>query len=128
MLVAHRSYLIYLTADSASPGEFHDSELADVDILNLFTQLLYNCLVPVMGIASTLIVVRSAMGIAINDAKTFEATMLRNHATVTTSGLMSSIVDVSQRSRDVARRTEDEEEGHVVREDSTKVEASKHRV
>ncbi|KAJ8090887.1 hypothetical protein PM082_024810 [Marasmius tenuissimus] len=44
--------------------------------VQLACRVLYSCLTPVMGIASTLIIVRSALGIAIKDETTYKATVL----------------------------------------------------
>ncbi|KAL0571146.1 hypothetical protein V5O48_010817, partial [Marasmius crinis-equi] len=66
------------------------------------------------GIASTLIIVRSALGIAIKDEQSFRATVLQEPETATAPGWISSVIDIRRR-RDLVGGTEDEEEeGRVV--------------
>ncbi|KAK1223119.1 hypothetical protein PQX77_014006 [Marasmius sp. AFHP31] len=51
-----------------------------------------------MGIASTLVVVRSALGIAINDEKSYRATVLgEGDWNGETRGMVESVIDVGRR-------------------------------
>ncbi|KAK1230335.1 hypothetical protein PQX77_006576 [Marasmius sp. AFHP31] len=77
-----------------------------------------------MGIASTLIVVRTALGIAINDEKSFQATVLgegggRNGET---RGILDSVLDIRKPDQSVMPRDEERVEGS---EDARKSEESR---
>ncbi|KAK1223890.1 hypothetical protein PQX77_013224 [Marasmius sp. AFHP31] len=59
-----------------------------------------------MGIASTLVVVRSALGIAINDEKSFKAFVLDEGENEATGGILNSIVDIGRRNDSIMAETE----------------------
>ncbi|KAL0571144.1 hypothetical protein V5O48_010815 [Marasmius crinis-equi] len=81
-----------------------------------------------MGIASTLIIVRSALGIAIKDEQSFRATVLQEPGAATAPGWISSVIDIRRR-RDSVEGTEDEEGRAVAAENpASKTENTEARV
>ncbi|KAJ8090872.1 hypothetical protein PM082_024794 [Marasmius tenuissimus] len=79
----------------------------------LACKVLYSCLVPIMGIASTMIIVRSALGIAVNDEKSFKTTVLRGRDMDERSGgIVNTIVDI-QKHESMIGWQEQDLEAHV---------------
>ncbi|KAL0562872.1 hypothetical protein V5O48_019206, partial [Marasmius crinis-equi] len=80
------------------------------------------------GIASTLVIVRSALGLAIKDEESFRATVLQDNRTGTTPGWISSVINIHQHHDAVGgiHTTQDEEEGSgpALVENSNKVESA----
>ncbi|KAG7090340.1 hypothetical protein E1B28_009460 [Marasmius oreades] len=63
--------------------------------VNLGAEILYSMLIPVMGIASTLIIVRAALGLAIQDEETFRETILSDfRVAVVTTMSERSVLDM----------------------------------
>ncbi|KAJ8090863.1 hypothetical protein PM082_024785 [Marasmius tenuissimus] len=69
----------------------------------LGSAVLHSCLIPIMGIASTLIIVRTALGVEINGERSFRATVLgegvgRNGET---RGIVESVLDPGRPDRSI---------------------------
>ncbi|KAL0574897.1 hypothetical protein V5O48_007069 [Marasmius crinis-equi] len=107
-----------------------DEMVAKQDVLILCAQVFYSFLVPAMGIASTLIIVRVVLGIAIKDEESFRATVLQDYGTATTpQWTLSSIIGMhSQCDTNSVEGTEDPEEGPNALESLAKVESDSKRV
>ncbi|KAJ8087827.1 hypothetical protein PM082_006679 [Marasmius tenuissimus] len=68
-----------------------------VQALTLGADVIRSSLVPIMGIASTLIIVRTTLGLAINDEKSFIATVLReNDSYASASAFTGGAIDVRE--------------------------------
>ncbi|KAK1233440.1 hypothetical protein PQX77_003403 [Marasmius sp. AFHP31] len=66
-----------------------------------------------MGIASTLIIVRTALGIAINDEKTFRATVLGEGSggNGESRGIIGSVLEIRRPDESAVARDEEQVEG-----------------
>ncbi|KAK1215838.1 hypothetical protein PQX77_021539 [Marasmius sp. AFHP31] len=80
--------------------------------IQVVCNIIYSCLNPVMGIASTLIIVRSALGIAIKDKNSFKMTVLgeqiRNRIS---GGMVDSVFSTARRSNPTLNELEQNMEG-----------------
>ncbi|KAJ8074594.1 hypothetical protein PM082_015497 [Marasmius tenuissimus] len=66
--------------------------------MSLGLRALYSSFVPIMGIASTLIIVRSALGITIKDKNSYKATVLgEGDWNAGARGMIDSVIDVRRR-------------------------------
>ncbi|KAJ8090865.1 hypothetical protein PM082_024787 [Marasmius tenuissimus] len=81
--------------------------------LKVTTEIIRACLFSTMGIASTLIIVRIVLGIAINDEKSFRATVLGegNGGSGDSRGIIESVLDIRRRDESVVGRGEERVEG-----------------
>ncbi|KAJ8078271.1 hypothetical protein PM082_000477 [Marasmius tenuissimus] len=91
-------------------------------VLQTFLKMSYNFLIMIMGIASTLIIVRSALGITIQDEETFKATVMRQSWDVTheeTTGMQMNVLNLNVRSINHSRM-----EDHDVEQSGAKTKES----
>ncbi|KAK1227911.1 hypothetical protein PQX77_009072 [Marasmius sp. AFHP31] len=81
--------------------------------LKMTKEVLRACLISTMGIASTLIIVRIVLGIAINDEKSFRATVLGegDGGIGGTRGIIESVLDVRRPEESVMSRDEERVKG-----------------
>ncbi|KAJ8092377.1 hypothetical protein PM082_023832 [Marasmius tenuissimus] len=82
--------------------EYYNRDTIAAGSIALGSRGIYSGFVPIMGIASTLVIVRSALGIAINDAKSYRATVLEEGAwNGGARGMIDSIIDIRRREESV---------------------------
>ncbi|KAL0564955.1 hypothetical protein V5O48_017079 [Marasmius crinis-equi] len=102
LLPAHQEVICGVVGHCGEVFQDDNRSHAAFYILELFAKMLYVSLVPIMGIASTLVLVRSALGIAIKDEESFRATVLREgpDGAGTAQGWISSVIEIRRRSFD----------------------------
>ncbi|KAJ8089567.1 hypothetical protein PM082_014823 [Marasmius tenuissimus] len=85
----------------------HDGLASPFIRANIACEILYSCFIPIMGIASTLIIVRSALGIAINGEKSFKLTVLGGRdGNEGSRGIVHSIIQIRGRGESTVDREE----------------------
>ncbi|KAJ8090961.1 hypothetical protein PM082_024885 [Marasmius tenuissimus] len=85
---------------------YNDPGLRLANTLNMCSAAVYESFVTVMGIASTLIIVRSALGVAFNDEESFKVTVSRDRALGRESRAMTDMVFDIRRSDGLAVNAE----------------------
>ncbi|KAJ8074582.1 hypothetical protein PM082_015485 [Marasmius tenuissimus] len=82
--------------------EYFNRDTIAAGSIALGSRGIYSGFVPIMGIASTLVIVRSALGIAINDEKSYRATVLEEgNWNGGARGMIDSIIDIRRRDESV---------------------------
>ncbi|KAJ8074222.1 hypothetical protein PM082_012525 [Marasmius tenuissimus] len=106
--------LIYTASSLALSAELRGANGEVIPTAStIFPEVSYSLMIPVMGIASTLIIVRTALGIAINNQESFKTNVLgemgAGENTGDPPGLVDSVIDIRRSTRELVERRRDEE-------------------